>query len=274
MSAELTLFDYAGLPTDAAELCRIVEIRIKARTGMTVVENGRDLLAVKESIGHGKFTEWLGSWFPSGETTARKWMRIAEKYGDKPAVTAVLGTEALNALCSDALPVTVRDEVERRAVEGGDTSVAEIARLKREATEAKAAAAEALRAKDSELAQKNQLITASEQNQRTLIAERNTARVKFEEAQRAATEAKADKARAIAAADAAEKRLETERERVEADTWVEADEKYEVITNRVKREEAAKRQAAEQRAATAEQQVMDLKAAVEQARPDPFWVHP
>ena len=128
----MTLFDYAGLPAESAELCRIVEIRIKTRTGMTIVENGQDLIKVKEALGHGKFGEWLESWFPLDKRTAQKWMGIAERYAGKSEVTSLLGVEALGALAAPSTPEPVRQEIERRAVEGGDTSVAEIARLKAE----------------------------------------------------------------------------------------------------------------------------------------------
>ncbi len=48
----------------------------------------------------------------------------------KTEVTSVLGSEALGALSAPSTPAPVRQEIERRAIEGGDTSVAEIARLK------------------------------------------------------------------------------------------------------------------------------------------------
>ncbi len=87
----------------------------------------RDATVNAPPIGHGKFGDWLASWFPLSESTARKWMKIAENYGGNLAVTANLGTEALDALCSTSTPEPVRTEIERRAVDGGDTSVAEIA---------------------------------------------------------------------------------------------------------------------------------------------------
>ena len=99
---------------------------------MTIVENGQDLIKVKEALGHGKFMDWLASWFPKSDRVARRWMQIAENYGGKLAVTANLGTEALDALCSASTPDEVRTEVERRAVEGETVSVAEITRLKAE----------------------------------------------------------------------------------------------------------------------------------------------
>ncbi len=131
-SLELTLFDYAGLPAESAELCRIVEIRIKTRTGMTIVENGQDLIKVKEALEHGKFGELLESWFPLHERTARRWMEAAERYSGKSDIMSVLGATALTMLAAPSTPEPVRQEIERRAVEGGDTSVAEIARLKAE----------------------------------------------------------------------------------------------------------------------------------------------
>ena len=91
----MTSFDYAILPMEDVEYCRQVELRIKTRTGMTILENGLDLIAMKTRIGHGQFREWLASWFPKSEETARKWMLIAERYKDKTVVTTVLGSEVM-----------------------------------------------------------------------------------------------------------------------------------------------------------------------------------
>ncbi|MBN9470660.1 MAG: DUF3102 domain-containing protein [Bosea sp.] len=53
------------------------------RTAEDIVEIGRDLIAVKERIGHGNFGRWLESEFDMSDETARKFMRVAERIGAK-----------------------------------------------------------------------------------------------------------------------------------------------------------------------------------------------
>ena len=240
MSQEPTLldqepppFDYAALPVEDAELCQIVEVRIKTRTGMTIFENGRDLITVKERLGHGKFTEWLESWFPKSEWTARKWMRIAEEYKGKTGVTTVLGSEALGLLCSSTMPESVREEIERRAVEGGDTSIAEIQRLKAEH-----------KAENERLAQESAKFKAeAEASGRTqaklkadLDALEAKSKEKAEKASRREANLIADKERANKALEAAEARIEEAREIAAQKATEEADEKYETRINQLYRE--------------------------------------
>lgn len=80
-------FNYAALPTPQAELAQQVEVRIKARTAHCIVENGLDLITVKQALGHGQFETWLESWFPFAPRTAREWMSAAREYADKTALS-------------------------------------------------------------------------------------------------------------------------------------------------------------------------------------------
>lgn len=54
-------FDYSVLTTEQAQRTQEAEYRIIGRTQKTIVENGRDLLAVKQDIGHGHFMNWVRS---------------------------------------------------------------------------------------------------------------------------------------------------------------------------------------------------------------------
>ena len=265
MSQELTLFDYAKLPAESAELCRIVEIRIKTRTGMTIVENGQDLIKVKEALGHGEFGKWLASWFPMSESTAQKWMNVAREYKDKSVLSTVLGSKALCMLAAPSTPEPVRQEIERRAVEGGDTSVAEIARLKaehkaqldaktKEAADSKAAADRAARDLAALEAKSKEKADAASRREANLISERNEIKQRLEEA-------RADKARAIADKDE-EKRVAAERaEKAAEEAWQEADEKYETIVNRLTREAKEAKEAAGKAVTEAEETAKALAEA-------------
>ena len=65
MSTEMTV--YQSLAPEHAAVAMRAEERIKARTVVTVIENGRDLLEVKNALGHGLFTQWLAQTFPFAE---------------------------------------------------------------------------------------------------------------------------------------------------------------------------------------------------------------
>jgi len=131
MTTEIAL--YQTLAPDQAALAMRAEERIKARTVVTVIENGRDLLEVKNALGHGLFTQWLAQTFPFTARTAQRWMNAAEQYGAKSEVTSVLKSEVLLLLAAPSTPEEVREEIENRAASGERITVAEVERLKREA---------------------------------------------------------------------------------------------------------------------------------------------
>jgi hypothetical protein len=139
VSTEMTV--YQSLAPEHAAVATRAEERIKARTVVTVIENRRDLLEVKNALGHGLFTQWLAQTFPFTERTAQRWMSAAERYGAKSEVTSVLKSEVLLLLAAPSTPEEVRQEIEARAIAGERITVAEVERLKREANAAREAAA-------------------------------------------------------------------------------------------------------------------------------------
>ncbi|MFZ1415614.1 MAG: DUF3102 domain-containing protein, partial [Defluviicoccus sp.] len=98
MSTEMTF--YQGLAPEHVALAMRAEERIKARTVVTVIENGRDLLEVKNALGHGLFTQWLALTFPFTERTAQRWMNAAERYGAKSDVASLLNSWVLQLLAA------------------------------------------------------------------------------------------------------------------------------------------------------------------------------
>lgn len=95
MTAAIAL--YQTVAPDHAALAMRAEERIKARTVVTVIENGRDLLEVKKALGHGLFTQWLARTFPFTERTAQRWMNAAEQYGAKSELSSVLSESRSSA---------------------------------------------------------------------------------------------------------------------------------------------------------------------------------
>ncbi|MFZ1413243.1 MAG: DUF3102 domain-containing protein [Defluviicoccus sp.] len=182
---------YQSLAPDHAALAMRAEERIKARTVVTVIENGRDLIEVKNALGHGLFTQWLAQTFPFTARTAQLWMNAAEQYGAKSEVTSVLRSEVLQLLAAPSTPEDVREELEARATAGEKITVAEVERLKREAR-------------------------AAEEMSLQLAGERAAMRAVVEQARRDAESARAKAAKARAAAEDAVRQAREEAEQAAA----------------------------------------------------------
>ena len=205
MTTEVTI--YQTLSADHAALAMRAEERIKARTVVTVIENGRDLLEVKNALGHGLFTQWLA--FPFTERTAQRWMSAAERYGAKSEVTSVLKSEVLLLLAAPSTPEEVRQEIEARAIAGERITVAEVERLKREANAAREAAARL----ETERADLLTRVTDASSRERQARDHLRLAREQAEAEKRAA----ADAARAAVLAEAEQAKRDAEAAKTEAE---------------------------------------------------------
>ena len=207
MTTEVAI--YQTLSPDHAALAMRAEERIKARTVVTVIENGRDLLEVKNALGHGLFTQWLAQTFPFTERTAQRWMSAAERYGAKSEVTSVLKSEVLLLLAAPSTPEEVRQEIEARAIAGERITVAEVERLKREANAAREAAARL----ETERADLLTRVTDASSREREARDHLRLAREQAEAEKRAA----ADAARAAVLAEAEQARRDAEAAKAEAE---------------------------------------------------------
>lgn len=137
----LTPFNYAALGPEQSAQAREAAERIRVRMSRTVqdiIEIGRDLIAVKERIGHGNFLPWIEAEFGMAERTARNFMSVSERYGSKSAMVADLPVSALYELAAPSTPEPVREEVERRAADGERVSADEVRKLKDKYKELKA----------------------------------------------------------------------------------------------------------------------------------------
>lgn len=84
-----------------------------------VIEAGRHLIAVKESLQHGQWEDWLRVEFSMTDRTARTMMTIAERFDGKTEKISVLGTSVLGLLASPSVPdVVVEKVIEVAATEG------------------------------------------------------------------------------------------------------------------------------------------------------------
>jgi hypothetical protein len=88
-----------------------------------ILEIGRDLVAMKERLGHGHFGRWLLSEFRFTERTAQNYMRAFQEFGDKPEIVAVLPAPTVYLLAGSSTPQAVREEIVQR-VEAGERPAA------------------------------------------------------------------------------------------------------------------------------------------------------
>ena len=88
-----------------------------------VIEAGRHLIAVKESLQHGQWEDWLRVEFAMTDRTARTMMTIAERFDGKTEKISVLGTSVLGLLASPSVPDTVVEKVIDVAATEGKVSV-------------------------------------------------------------------------------------------------------------------------------------------------------
>src|SRR3954468_8151062 len=86
-------FNYSALPADVAAAARAAADRIKGRHQRqiaAIIETGRDLLAIKERLGHGWFLAWLQAEFAWTDRTARNYMQVVEQFADKTEIISDL----------------------------------------------------------------------------------------------------------------------------------------------------------------------------------------
>lgn len=129
-------FDYSALtPTDRDEV-REVAVRIRLRMSRTVqevIEIGRDLIAVKEKLGHGKFLRWIETEFRMSDHTASNIMNVARRFGDQIPNYFEFGPSVLYALAAPSTSDEVVEEVISKSANGEKVTVDDVKRLKAEA---------------------------------------------------------------------------------------------------------------------------------------------
>src|SRR3954468_22175338 len=86
-------FDYSTIPADVAKEARAVAARINERNRAAqaaILETGRDLLAIKERLEHGRFLAWIDAEFGMTPRTAQNYMQAASEFGAKSEIISYL----------------------------------------------------------------------------------------------------------------------------------------------------------------------------------------
>lgn len=139
-AAAVDLFSYAGLSREVETIAREAAERIKLRlrrSAEDIIEIGRDLIGVKDRIGHGNFLPWIEAEFGMTDRTARRFMDVARVYSGKSDIVSNIDTTALYELAAPKTPVEVREEIEKMIEAGEVVTKAEVIRIKSEFEDAK-----------------------------------------------------------------------------------------------------------------------------------------
>lgn len=112
----LVAFDYGAMDADLARDARAVVERHRARTKAYVLDTGRDLISVKERLGHGNYLPWLRAEMGLEPRTAQNFTLAAERLGAKSEIVSHLPPTVLYKLA--AAPEPVREGIVRRIEEG------------------------------------------------------------------------------------------------------------------------------------------------------------
>ncbi|MGO4316680.1 DUF3102 domain-containing protein [Agrobacterium sp. MCAB5] len=133
-------FNYDAVPAPVAIKAREAAERIKLRlhrSAEDIIEIGKDLVSIKESIGHGKFIPWINSEFQMSEATAKRFMSVARYSKGKSLTLSDLEPTALYELAAPKTPIEVREEIEKMIEAGEVVTKATVAKLTAEIEAAK-----------------------------------------------------------------------------------------------------------------------------------------
>jgi hypothetical protein len=117
------------------EFLRAAAERIRMHVARDAVEIGRELIAAKERVGHGKFLHWLEFEVEISEPTATRMMNVAREYGGKSFPVKDLRRKVLYELAAPSTPPEVRDKIERRVLAGEKVTANDVHALKLEVEE-------------------------------------------------------------------------------------------------------------------------------------------
>src|SRR4051794_1198947 len=153
-ATERTGFAYGDLDRETREFVehKTAAIRMQAKRHVeAALAIGRDLTEVKERLGHGRFTAWLGAEFAWSERTAQNMMGAYERFkSETVADLATIDLGALYQLAAPSMPPEVVEAAKEVAVDGVRVTKAKVedarAAVRETVTPAKAVAEAVIRA--------------------------------------------------------------------------------------------------------------------------------
>lgn len=122
-------YDYSGLHGDAVAEVEEVAARIRSRLRASLIDTGRDLLAVKKKLPHGTFGQWLEFHFGWAERTAQHIMNAAKVFAKTPEVAEKLPPTLVYKLAARSTPEKIRESVVEEIRGGGQPEAKKVAAL-------------------------------------------------------------------------------------------------------------------------------------------------
>ena len=114
-------FDYNGVPAVTAAALRAEASRIRKlvkATTASIIEAGRALIAVKEQLDHGQFSDWVDAECGFSLRTAENYIRACQFAEGKNATVALLSPATVYRLAAKSTPPEVVDAVLQQAAKG------------------------------------------------------------------------------------------------------------------------------------------------------------
>ena len=114
-------FDYSILDRKTLQFVQQRALRIKVlikRTAQDIVEIGQKLIEIKETLGHGRFEDWLKAEFDWTQMTANRFMNVAKRFESNNLLDLEIAPSALYLLAAPSTPEMARDEALARAKSG------------------------------------------------------------------------------------------------------------------------------------------------------------
>lgn len=122
VNEQIALFDYAELDSETriVVMQRTEEIKtLMRRTAQDIIDIGTKLIEVKARLGHGNFGAWLDREFGWSDRTARKFMSIADAFGNRKSSSDLrMSFETMAYLAAPSTPDEARNEAIARAEQG------------------------------------------------------------------------------------------------------------------------------------------------------------
>lgn len=123
-------FDFSVLTPEQAQRTQDAELRIVGRTWKAITDNGKDLRAVKDDIGHGNYLNWIRS-LGISESTSENWIAASQHFDQIPTQWE-FENHALYLLSTSKVPESAREEAKQRA-ENGEKITEDVAKQIRDA---------------------------------------------------------------------------------------------------------------------------------------------
>lgn len=114
-------FDYEALPADKRSMLRTATTEIRDRIGraaQNIVEIGTRLAAVKASVPHGTFRDWIDNELKMPRTSAWRMMNVAASFKSSNLEHLTIEPSALYLLASPSTPDELREEIVEQAKAG------------------------------------------------------------------------------------------------------------------------------------------------------------